>query len=170
MPTNWLKWIFKKKYWKYYFQCYALKNSEHRQNEIVEIGDATVGAITILLAHHMRTLTYKPAIAFGIIIAWMINHHFSWNITFILFCIENEEIYQISANVYYFTKIISAFLFTCEIMKTRPMSYALKHFQSNNCVNDDYKHDEKCNMEEWYHCHQYSVQNDLETYHEIKRC
>ena len=100
MPTNWLKWIFKKKYWKYYFQCYALKNSEHRQNEIVEIGDATVGAITILLAHHMRTLTYKPAIAFGIIIAWMINHHFSWNVTFILFCIYQIILLYMSIILY----------------------------------------------------------------------
>ena len=61
----------------YYLQCYALKNSEHRQNEIVEISNATVWAITILLAHHVRTFTFEPAIAQGIIIAWVINHHFS---------------------------------------------------------------------------------------------
>ena len=140
----------------YYLQCYALKNSEHRQNEIVEISNATVWAITILLAHHVRTFTFEPAIAQGIIIAWVINHHFSWNIIFILFCIKNVKIYQISTRLYnkqYFKSLISVFLFTCEIMETRPMSYALKHFQSNNCVNDYYKHDEKCNMEEWYHCH-----------------
>ena len=80
---------------------------------------------------------------------------------------------HIKRNLYskqYVKNMIGVFLFTCEIMETRPVSYALKHFQSNNCVNDDYKHDKKCNMKEWYHCHQYSVQNDLETYHEIKRC
>ena len=48
------------------------------------------------------------------------------------------------------------------------MKNALEHFQSNNCIYDDNKKDKKCNMKKWYHCHQYRIQNDLETFVEIK--
>ena len=50
------------------------------------------------------------------------------------------------------------------------MKNALEHFQSNNCVYDDNKKNKKCNMKKWYHCHQYRVQNDLETFVEMKIC
>ena len=50
---------------------------------------------------------------------------------------------------------------TCAIIETGFMENARKQLETNDCINEDHKEDQECDVEERYHCHDNTVEHNL---------